>query len=184
MFKWSQNVPVVYGIRVVCCPCNKYSGRISRRGVQLGERRVPVLSWYLNVDVTVALSFRRSCPSSLSRLRGRRASHSRYAISLKHSLFLRSLGGCHVCTVGQGLLVQEMCLRLEQRGSCTRTAAATGFKLSDGERAEMRPQDHLPVTKELYDTVLDMITHMNEAVKTLPDLTEKINAAKAAGQTF
>lgn len=45
-------------------------------------------------------------------------------------------------------------------------------------------QDHLPVTKELYDTVLDMITHMNEAVKTLPDLTEKINAAKAAGQTF
>ncbi len=69
-------------------------------------------------------------------------------------------------------------------GSQTRTAAVAVFNGSDGKHAEMRPQDHLPVTKELYETVLDMITHMNEAIKTLPDLTEKINAAKAAGQTF
>ncbi|KXZ54330.1 hypothetical protein GPECTOR_5g413 [Gonium pectorale] len=51
-------------------------------------------------------------------------------------------------------------------------------------------QDGLPVTKELHDTVVDMLRRMNEAVAQLPDLTENVKkqkeaaaAAAAAGKT-
>ncbi|GIL58932.1 hypothetical protein Vafri_13942 [Volvox africanus] len=41
-------------------------------------------------------------------------------------------------------------------------------------------QDNLKVTKELHDTVVDMISHMNQAIAALPDLTERVNKQKEA----
>ncbi|GFR47682.1 hypothetical protein Agub_g9430 [Astrephomene gubernaculifera] len=41
-------------------------------------------------------------------------------------------------------------------------------------------QDGLPVTRELHDTVVDMLKRMNEAVAQLPDLTEAVKKQKEA----
>ncbi|EFJ50516.1 hypothetical protein VOLCADRAFT_88948 [Volvox carteri f. nagariensis] len=41
-------------------------------------------------------------------------------------------------------------------------------------------QDGLKVTKELHDTVVDMLSHMNQAIAQLPDLTEKVKKQKEA----
>ncbi len=36
------------------------------------------------------------------------------------------------------------------------------------------------MTKELHDTVVDMLSRMNEAIAQLPDLTEKVKKQKEA----
>ena len=48
------------------------------------------------------------------------------------------------------------------------------------EEGKWHLQDRMPVTKAMHETLRDMTAMMNKAIETLPDLTDKYNALKAA----